>query len=366
MYRANTITAGNGILTFIQTLESDMTNAGWVFASQNVASNFTANAANNTTNTQILIDVLKSPSGNNTIGNDWFVAIARDSATNTQLIMSMFAGFNAASNQAWNYYLPNSSGTTCVPAANGFNLNSTPTQLYLTSATVGAVGSVIANAGNARIMALNTANMPTTANGFNYYYSVTIDRLILCVANGVASQTNLNANGVAWYVGTYDSFMPLSIDPYPLAFANLAAAATGSGAITNIQAFGLTAPYFTASNVAPAGFAANGGIIAQYVWNNCSAINDFYLGSGANGGGSTTYLARMCVHGRDGGSYSGGVNQGLRGLFKDLVASPLVSNRGDTVFWTFNNAQVNATYIGNNGGNFNGSIVCYGPFILQI
>ena len=369
MYRTNNLAANNPMITFLQTIEADMLNVGWVLVTANASGNFNANAANSTgtgnTNTQILIDVLKSPSGNNSIANDWFMALGRDLQTNTTLYVSMFAGYNSVSQQAWNYYLPNTTAATMTPAANGFNLNATPTGLYFTSSTVSVAGAVSSNASNARIFAFSTTSLAnavvatagqnvTNSNGFIYYYSVTIDRVIMAMAN----VQSLNSSGSAFYVGMYDSFMPTTVDPYPLMMANIASAQFQSSGITILGGVSLTEPYFAASNTPVAGASGNWGLLCTFAFTN-HILGDGYLGD------SQTF-ARIPVSGRGNQTIGAGAASGYRGLLKDCMGSTYVAGRGDVLSWVFSNTQYNATMIGGTSTYQTSLSSLYGPFLLQV
>lgn len=364
-FRANNINSPNGMITFMQAIEGDMQGVGWVLVSANVNGNWTANATNTTTNTAIIVDVLKSPGTNNSISNDWYIALGRDTASNSQLFVTMFAGWNAASNQAWNYYLPNTTAATQTPFANGFHSNANAAQLFLTSTTVSGQGAVAGNSNTALIFALNTNSLSNNAsgNGFNYHYSVTIDRVILSMQNVQSILTA--AGGYCFYIGMYDSFMPIIIDPYPLICANLQASIVGSS-LTNQQAFTINEPYYAVQSVTPTGFTGNWLVGVQYALNPMINGPDGYMGAGFSSG--TFAVSRLPISGKGGTTLGGGVTIGYRGLFKDLLVSTMPGIKGDRVFWNFNGAQFNSTFMGSSGSGSwsSGVAAATGPWVLQI
>lgn len=354
-FRANNITANGGMNTFLTLIESDMINAGWVSVTSKVAANFTANAGNTTTNTQILMDVLKSPGTNNAIAADWFVYLGTDLATNGSLYVSMSQAFNAATNLITNYILCNVTATTTLPYANGFCSNANTTNAYFSNTTVGT-GTQTANGSNARVLCLNSTYMANTANsnGFNYYYSVTIDRLIMAVAN-----VNTLNTGPCFYLGTYDSFMPLTIDAYPIVMANLAALVLPSN-INGLSGGAPNEPVFIAQSIVPAGDAGNFFFKTQFSWNNLvgGVTADSYLGGNQP-------FARLPIMGTGGNAQN--TPSGFRGLFRDCMVTPLPSGRGDLAFWTFNGTQYNATCFGAGTAIYNSGIATsYGPYVLQV
>lgn len=331
--------AGAGYMNvIINTLTADMINVGYQLMAQ---SNLVTNATN--TSNSIIWNILKSPKTNNAIGNDWFVAVGTDQPTNTWFWWTLFCGWNVAGTNLASQFVPSTLGASSVnyyPNANGF-------------ANSASIGANVLTPGN--VFMLNVAGTPsiqTGGNGCNYIYTVTIDRLIISFANTAAA--NLNANAVCLYAGTYDSFMPLCRDPYPLIFGQFGGAkaiSTGTipgtlGASPN-EPFGIQYPVATLTTSrnnfnAPLVTALSswvGGAWDQYMGLGKPAR--IICGGGGSGGGSIPSISGL---------------GGVRGMLKDVFAigtpsptgstTPILAH-GDVAYFIASGIQYNLTYCGN-------------------
>jgi hypothetical protein len=332
MYRTGTIISANCMNLFLQNLESDLINVGFV----NVSSGL---LATNTSGVSTRWDVMKSPGANNSIANDWFLFLGTDNATNTTLYTTISCGWNAAaSNQATQYICANNSAGALNVAANGF-------------CTIAFANTV--NTGN--VFTMNTVSMATTVAGMNFYYSVTIDRAIFSVANAASLNT-----GTCFYCGTYDSFMPLSVDTYPLVAANLSSiilfADIGSAGPSGFP----NEPYYIANNTSAKAVNGNFYGAVQGFWTEISSL-DGYLGGRYS-------FCRSSIQGH--GTVAGAGNGGIRGLLKDYYVSTIQAGRGDLSYFTFNGTQYNLINLGN-GSQISSqplpfSPASWGGWVLQI
>jgi hypothetical protein len=320
MYRSNTVIAQNPMTLIIANLEADMLNTGWV--SVNTANIQNAGSAN----TSARWDWWMSPAANNSIGNNWYLGIATDMASNCQLFMTIAANANVnwgSGNQI--------AGFTPIIgslpiAANGFST---------------ATANTCNNSGN--VFTIGTAIMPNTGTGTLFMYTVTIDRIIVCVANAACT-----VYGSTFYVGMYDSFMPLSIDPYPLIQSNIASYVAGA-----------TASMITAGSAGAINEPANN---TTYVGNFCVSTyfnwtallqGDGYMGAVAQQNGNPRFpISRTVVLGRGNAANS----CGMRGLLKDVVISGFTGftqapYKGDMMTYNFNGTNTTYTYMGDEIGS---------------
>lgn len=305
-YRASSVVAANCVYYAVQNLESDMTNVGWV----NIVTGNVQNAG--PSNTQAIWDWWQSPGTNNAIGQNWYIGIGRDAASQTNIYFTIAATMinSSASNTVVAGFPPVSSS---MPAANSAN-----------TLASGQNANTCNNSGNVFTLGY-TASLPTTGNGMLFTYSILIDRLIINVANG-----STLSNSTCFYVGTYDSFMPLSVDPYPLICANV-------GGITPSD-IGLQYG-MSLSEPANTTTVTDNFYVGQVTWNPMCQSADPYLGGG--GTNPPRYpVSRIAVGGRSWGG---------RGLLRDVLITSVLSTapqRGDTLTFTFNGTVYTYTYLG--------------------
>lgn len=328
--------AGAGYMNvIINTLTADMINTGYVLMAQN---NLVSNGTN--TSNSIQWNILKSPGGNNAIGNDWFVALGTDLPTNTWLWATLFCGWNVGGTNQASQFIPSNTGGGGFPnfniCANGF-ANTSVTANALTPGNVWCL-----NGGG-------TLSIQTTGNGCNYIYTTTIDRTIISIANTAAA--NMNTNVWCYYLGTYDSFMPLSRDPYPLVMGNIAVVAgSGNPALPPTNSGSPSEPY---------GIQFPFGPIQQNFATTIPAALTGYPIQGYDiyQGGSGPRPVKILIGGRGGASQlisSATGLGGIRGVLKDCWA---VGNTGNTttstiyahtdvLYFTASGIQYNLTYLG--------------------
>lgn len=384
----------NVVWAFINTIGADMVNTGWVkVTSQNVIGNCMSNAITAPNGTigpnSTVYNVYQSPGKNNSIGNTFYLALGTDVQTNTRLVVcGPFMTWNTnpvGGNLAQNYIPGNSnvsfSGATSV-AANGFCIN--------TSAFGGNVLSTLEESYNVNVMYMATlggigrpggpfSNTPNTM-GTGYYYSVTIDRVILSVANltpgcvqGYPQQTYVGqpANRVApvWYFGVYDTVLPAYINPNPLIAMNVYS-------VQNIYKPGGTGESGGGGIVFECHAGAGGGtmwspIVSNGLWGLPYTVGgNGQLGDVDAGGPLAITPGRVLLYCRGSGGFQIG---GVLGFFKDLywfgVNAPTFSGRGDTGAMVLDGITYGLTNIGDGISTFitagGYQQACYGPWLLQ-
>ena len=331
-YRTGTI--ANTLPTYnliISVLQQDMLNVGWKLWSTNNG-NVVAN--------QYMWRVYKSPgsgsaNGNNSIGTDWFMGLGWDIASNGNLIMTIMESYENVTNTIQNY-CPNTAPT---PIANGA-CNANPTALP------NITGS------NAMYLATNTQSALSQSNTV-YYYSVTIDRLILCTSNG----SGVANFGVSMYGGMYDSFMANTLDTMPIVLFNLTANNASQSPPMSANALSGGA-FFTREPYQSTSLATN----------FCGSYNPFnnYSISMPVEGYTQRYLSsRALLMGRTITAYTGSY---IRGLLKDVWFVNSVNNivgptRGDIIQFVQNGVTITATNI-NPYGIYNYTSWC--PYFAQV
>jgi hypothetical protein len=332
VYRTGSIIAANCMNLVFSNLFSDMVNVGFVFINAN-----TSNAG--PANTSSVWSWYKSPGANNAIGNDWYIGIATDVTAQTNCYFTIAAGYNTVTQNSVTGFPPVAGSMPCANAAN--------------TLASGQGANTCNNSGNVCTMGYITS-FPTTGNGMLFYYSVLIDRVIISCAN-----TSTPSNGGAWYMGTYDSFMPLTTDPYPLALANVAAVAASqnfANVTGGLNFIGISEPANTTTTT------TNFLMGACYTWNQIPGL-DPYLTAGALSAGRYPFC-RIGVSGR--GTVSG--TAGFRGLLRDCLGSSVPSpQRGDTLSYTFNGTTYNYTYFGSGSQLIPAGIgQAFTPWVAQI
>ena len=315
-YITGTVSTTTPATSLVATLETTMLINSWTKVSANVTS------GNNQWN------VYKSPGVSNNIGNDFYVALGWDTASNSYFGATIFEGWNSAANTANNYY-PAGSGSIYqyTFAANG---------AFLTSVQTGNSNNQIlpqyvmtTSAINDNTMSLIVSQqLPTSGQGgLTYYASITVDRIIVGFGN-----TSTITSGSNFYIGSFDSAQSLTNDPYPLGVFNI----TGNQQATD-QTIG-TAGGFTRAPSANAG---------TYNYALSAAFNDPVNVLPTNVGdpylSSKNIVSKLYVEQSQ--SYW------KRGILKDLYVCYIQCQRGDTITWVYGGTTYTATCISNGSGS---------------
>lgn len=249
--------------------------------------------------------VYKSAAANNSFGSDFYVAFGYVTATGTILHMTVFEQWNSGSNLATNF-APNSSQT---PTATTWANPNAAAALPTTGTTIAFIDTPVLG-----------------ASLFNYTVDVTADR----IGFGMFA----NALECGYYLGLYDTFLPLASDPFPLCCIQLG------------PNFGASANAMTTAPLTLQGFTTREPLQVTLSGNNfgagCSGAtgNTWTL---TNAGGVELYtgkimLARVLIQGRAAGGY--------RGLLKDCYQGPGQTHAGDQMTWTINSVAHTATRLG--------------------
>lgn len=274
-------------------------------------------------------DVLRSPAGLNSAGNEFFVAIGYLTSGQATMAWTAMKEWNTSTKRATRY-LPNAN--SIVPDSLGYNsqgisaLPSTGTTISFRSITL--------------------------ATGDSYYYSVTIDRII----------ASTNAIGVGtirffWYMGLYDSIIPSNIDPLPFTFTGSWYTSAASGVTAGTVGYMLTEPGQTTSDTnnfvgGAAYFGSPSSDSAALVpsWGSAGTLgsgNNFLRYTGQN------LISRVAVNGRTGTSSD--IRLAMRGLLKDCYAVyGGAYTVGDIAEWIWSAVTYSAVILppsGNNGAN---------------
>lgn len=392
----------NTVWAFINTIGGDMINTGWVqVTTQNTVGNAMANAITAPNGTidgnSVVYNVYQSPGSNNQIGNTWYVALGADCNTNTRLvIVGPFMTWNLnGKNLAANFIPANAAGgMTSNDAANGISWNSSALGGNTLPTLGGGQSTVGGGSGFCNIMYLSTqtvnvssifSNTPNTL-GTAYYYSVTIDRLIMGLGNltpgsvtttsgGLMSGQGSFANAVTWYIGTYDTTLPSYIMPNPLVMFNVYCTQTG---LQYGPAYGPSGQGGT-SGVLMSTYGGNQsvqGAVSHYGFTVASYQFSYTLGGSSpfpgdiNAGGPYANIPQRL------GIYSNQISDaqlgGFLGWFKDLYASSqyiVGLGRGDRAILWYDGIQYPMVFIGNAGASIVGpagySITYQYPWLLQ-
>lgn len=239
-------------------------------------------------------NVYKSAGANNSFGTDFYVAIGYPTAAPVNLLLTIMESWNSGTNLASNYP-PNI--TTVIPTATFAN----PTAAQALPSTGTTFGF------------METPSPITTA--FSYFMSVTADRIIFSLLNSTPFS-------MGYYIGLYDTFNTVAVDPFPICVVNIGT--TGSGTVSNsVASSPTTVTGFTTREPAQAvaaptnfGCASSGGVLNA--WTLSTGQTDVYKGF--------YYVSRQMLIGRSA--------QGFRGLLKDVYNGPLQLNNGDLLTWT--------------------------------
>jgi hypothetical protein len=266
-------------------------------------------------------DVLRSPAANNSAGNEFFIAIGYLTTGQTTMAWTAMKEWNTTTKRATRF-LPNTA--ILVPDALGYNpqgavaLPSTGTQIAFRTITL--------------------------ATGDSYYYSVTNDRIIAS-ANSVGNTTIK----FLWYMGLFDSILPLSLDPLPFVFTgSFAGNPNQSVADNNVQGFALTEPGQTAGNTH--NFATGAVYLGTSSHNSAFTIPSFanFQTGSLNLYTNQRFVNRTVVSGRS--SASNNRFDWMRGLLKDLYnISGGTFLTGDIVEWVWGGVTYSAVVLPHSG-----------------
>jgi hypothetical protein len=307
----------------INSLEPNMLTVGWVKASTNVTVN-TGNASNT-----LIWNVYKSPSGNNSISKDFYLAIGWDNASNANIAMTMFENWNSGSNTCSGYapFYAKLGAASIQSPNNWCNNNFSPIS-----------GDPTSNVAYCITTATNTLSKTSQI----CYHSVTIDRVVTFSANSATLST-----GHAYYGGVYDRFLSVGTDTFPIALVNFVpgfgSMDTNGANQTNISGFTIR-EYYSSS----------------YAWSAGTGIplNPISIGTEVYSNRNTTSRAMLA------GGYSQASTLNMRGLLKDIYYCNLTGNIGDTISVTISGVAYTATLI--RTGTMNNSVgACYG-YVLQV
>jgi hypothetical protein len=250
-------------------------------------------------------EVLRSPANLNSVGNEFFVAIGYATTGQTTMAWTGFKEWNTSTKRATRF-LPNTDNL--VPDSLGYNpqgasaLPTTGTQMFF------------------RTITLSTSD--------SYYYSVNIDRIIV-TANAVGV---LNLR-FFWYMGLYDSIIPLAVDPMPFTLTGSWYNSTTGGPSSGSTGAMLTEPGQTvASGVNFVGGALD---FATLDTNSHFWVPDWGPASGTPlRYTNQNLISRVTVNGRM--SSSSQRRQSLRGFLKDCYGvAGGVYQPGDIAEWVW-------------------------------
>lgn len=254
-------------------------------------------------------EVLRSPAGLNSVGNEFFVAIGYTTTGQNTMAWTGFKEWNTSTKRATRF-LPNTD--SLVPDSLGYNpqgataLPSTGTQMFVRTVTLAATDS--------------------------YYYSVNIDRIIV-TANALGS----SSLKFFWYMGLYDSIVPLAIDPMPFTFTGNWYDATTTGPSSASAAAMLTEPGQTVASTF--NFVGGAVFFATTSTNSHAWVPDWQPSSGTNGNNLLRYtgqnlISRVTVNGRlNSSSFR---RLAMRGFLKDCYGiAGGVYQPGDIAEWVW-------------------------------
>jgi hypothetical protein len=294
-YTASSIgSTANPASALVTALDPLLTAAGFTFVEQWTSANITAR-------------VYKSPAASNTQGADWYLSVYRASDSNTQLQFSVAEVWDTGTKKFRNYA---PSTTSLTPVAVTFAVN---------DATGVLPNGVISRPGPT----LSTA-------GFQYWLSANPNRVVL--------GTRVSVTDYGIYAGLYDDLWNTTISPFPLAVVDLAGA--------NAQSFigGSATREPNQAGVAVANFGVQIPTVLLAVtpaWTPMIA-GEIYTGS------LKQIPSRVLLTSARAGGL--GQLQGMRGLLKDMVATPTAAANGDTLAVT-DSAGATASYVKIGGGS---------------
>jgi hypothetical protein len=263
-------------------------------------------------------DVLQSPAANNSAGNEFFIALGYLTVGQTTMAWTAMKEWNTTTKRATRF-LPNTA--SLVPDALGYNpqgavaLPSTGTQIAFRTITL--------------------------ATGDSYYYSVTNDRIIAS-----ANSVGVTTMKLLWYMGLFDSILPLSLDPLPFVFTgDFGSVSNRSVSSADVQGFALTEPGQTASstNNFACGALYLGSPGSHSATFTVPYFDPFQTGS-VNLYTNQRFVNRTVVHGR----ITATTNRFdfMRGLLKDLYnVSSGTFLPGDIVEWVWGGVTYSAVVL---------------------
>jgi hypothetical protein len=250
-------------------------------------------------------NVYKSSGANNSFGTDFYVALGYPTAAPVNLLMTIMESWNTGTLLASNY-----------PP----NIAQVPTGVFANPGAAQALPSTGTTFGY-----LQTAAAITTA--FSYFMSVTADRIIFSLLNSTAAS-------MGYYIGLYDSFNTVAVDPFPICVVNIGTTGSASvgAAITSspTAASGLATrePAQAISGATNFSVGCNGGVLCS--WTLVTSAIDVYKGF--------YYVSRCMLIGR--------ASSAFKGLLKDCFQGPLQLNNGDLLTWTLAGTSYTAVRAG--------------------
>jgi hypothetical protein len=265
-------------------------------------------------------DVLRSPAGLNSVGNEFFVAIGYTTTGQTTMAWTGFKEWNTSTKRATRY-LPNTG--SLVPDALGYNpqgavaLPSTGTQIFVRTQTL--------------------------ATSDSYYYSVNIDRIIV----------SGNALGVGtlkffWYMGLFDSIVPLAVDPMPFTFTGGWYTSLSGSVADSDMASMLTEPGQTIANTS--NFTGGAIYLGFNTTNSHKWVPDWQPTAGTEAGANLlrytgqNLISRATVNGRTPSASS--PRSSMRGFLKDVYGiAGGVYQIGDVAEWIWGGTTYSAVIV---------------------
>jgi len=297
----------------VDRLSVDMVANGWVLVENDYAEGI------------YTWDVLRSPAGLNSVGNEFFVAIGYTTTGQTTMIWTAMKEWNTTTKRATRF-LPNTANL--VPDALGYNpqgavaLPSTGTQI------------------NFRTRTLATSD--------SYYYSVTIDRII--VSGNALGSGSLR---FFWYMGLFDSIVPLAVDPMPFTFTgDFYTTVSNTGVNDSTAGLMLTEPGQTTA--ANSNFVGGAVFVGSVSVSSHRWVPNWEAASGTGSGNNLlrytgqNLISRAMVNGRT--VSSGDVTLAMRGFLKDVYGiAGGIYQVGDIAEWVWGGTTYSAVILPHSG-----------------
>lgn len=249
-------------------------------------------------------NVYKCAGATNSFGSDFYVAIGYPTASPTVIRMTIMEGWNTGTLLATNYP-PN----TAVVPTGVFANPGAALALPSTGTTMGYLESIV------------------MTSSFNYMITVTADRIMFSILNS----TNTN---IGYYIGLYDTFNTVGVDPFPIVCVSLHPGVSAPPAITTAPANNGMSGFATREPAQAISTTTNFGVATQGsstgYWTQITASLDAYKGF--------LYLSRVLLIGRQAAAF--------RGLLKDCFMTTPNANNLDLITFTIAGVPHTAFRIG--------------------
>lgn len=245
--------------------------------------------------------IYKSLAANNYVNKDWYLCTYRSSDTGTSVGLGVSEQYNTGTHVATNYAPGNGTYTPTAQFAVNDATGKAPDQWFHAS-----------------------CSLPISAAGFQFWTSVTADRVIF--------GTRVGASDAATYVGLYDDVQSSAISPFPLLLVNGGnSQSPGGGAATR-------EPNTTTST------------------GNCFQIQGITAGGAAQFAstgihyGSETYTGKYWLARYEVQSVVSSAR--IRGYYRDYWYGPTNGVNGDTLTATINGSSKTLSQIASGNGGF--------------